>query len=211
MAATSNSEYTIRYARESDVPMILQLVNELATYEHALHEVEATETTLRQTLSFAVDHPPSGSGSRSDSVSDRFTPGYAKTLLICAASTAVSATEGVKDPDPSSLPVAGMALYFHNYSTWRGAPGIYLEDLFVRPAYRRRGFGQALLQALARECVSAGCKRLEWNVLKWNEPSIRFYESEVVGAKMMDEWVGMRVDGERLERLANAKETTEER
>lgn len=91
-----------------------------------------------------------------------------------------------------------------NYSTWRAAPGIYLEDLFVRPTYRKRGFGKALLQALGRECIRLNCKRLEWSVLKWNEPSIKFYESEAIGAKMMVEWSGMRVDGENLEKLAKS-------
>jgi GNAT superfamily N-acetyltransferase len=154
-----------------DVPTILQLINELASYEHALHEVLATESTLRSTLSFPSN--PS--------------KGYAKTLLIT--------------PNGSTR-AAGMALYFHNYSTWHAAPGIYLEDLFVRPDFRGKGYGHALLRELAKECVRLGCKRLEWSVLKWNEPSIKFYESEKVGAKMMSEWAGMRVDGDRLEKLA---------
>lgn len=93
-----------------------------------------------------------------------------------------------------------MALYFTNYSTWRAAPGIYLEDLFIRPAYRKRGYGKRLLGELAREVVGIGGKRLEWSVLKWNEPSIKFYEG--LGAKAMEEWVGMRVDGEGLERMS---------
>ncbi len=104
-----------------------------------------------------------------------------------------------------------MALYFHNYSTWRAAPGIYLEDLFIRPEYRGRGYGTALLRRLARETVEVGGKRLEWSVLKWNEPSIRFYEG--MGARMMSEWVGMRVDGEGLERMAEeeGREVVEDR
>jgi GNAT superfamily N-acetyltransferase len=93
-----------------------------------------------------------------------------------------------------------MALYFYNYSTWRSAPGIYLEDLYVRQSERGKGYGKALLQALARETVKVGGKRLEWSVLKWNEPSLRFYES--IGASRMEEWVGMRVDGVALGRLA---------
>jgi GNAT superfamily N-acetyltransferase len=162
----------------TDVPTILQLINELATYEHALDDVQATEETLRATLSFPSD--PS--------------KGYAKTLLIMPHGSSAG----------GAAVVAGMALYFHNYSTWCGAPGIYLEDLFVRPEFRGKGYGHALLRELARECVRLGCKRLEWSVLKWNEPSIRFYESAKVGAKMMSEWVGMRVDGEGLEKLAAA-------
>ena len=93
-----------------------------------------------------------------------------------------------------------MALYFYNYSTWRARPGIYLEDLYVRQTTRGKGYGKALLVALAREVVAMGGGRLEWSVLKWNEPSIKFYEA--IGATMMSEWVGMRVDGDALGRLA---------
>ena len=177
MAELTASTYTIRYALEADTSVILQLINELASYEEALHEVLATQSTLRSTLSF-----PTSSGS------SNFTPGFAKAILIAPADS------------PESI--AGMALFFHNYSTWRAAPGIFLEDLFVRPAYRKRGYGKALIQALARECVRLNCKRLEWNVLKWNTPSIDFYQSEVIGATRLEDWVGMRVDNEALERLA---------
>jgi GNAT superfamily N-acetyltransferase len=97
-----------------------------------------------------------------------------------------------------------MALYFHNYSTWTSAPGIYLEDLFVRPEYRGKGYGKALLGELAREGLRLGCKRLDWSVLKWNKSAIDFYLSEVVGGKIMDEWEGVRVEKERLEKLAAA-------
>lgn len=93
-----------------------------------------------------------------------------------------------------------MALYFYNYSTWRARPGIYLEDLFVRKSERGRGYGKALLVALAQEVVAMDGGRLEWSVLKWNEPSIKFYEA--IGAKMMSEWVGMRVEGDALIKLA---------
>jgi GNAT superfamily N-acetyltransferase len=98
--------------------------------------------------------------------------------------------------------VAGLALYFYNYSTWHAAPGIYLEDLFIRESERRKGYAGLLLAELAREVVEMEGGRLEWSVLKWNQPSIDFYEGEGVGAKMMSEWVGMRVDGEALVRLA---------
>lgn len=96
-----------------------------------------------------------------------------------------------------------MALFFHNYSTWRAAPGIYLEDLFVRPEYRGRGYGTMLLRELARETERVGGQRLEWSVLKWNEPSLKFYEG--LGAIRMEEWVGMRVDGENLGRMARGE------
>jgi GNAT superfamily N-acetyltransferase len=94
-----------------------------------------------------------------------------------------------------------MALYFFNYSTWRSAPGIYLEDLFVQPAYRGKGYGLALLRRLAAETRKVGGRRLEWSVLTWNEPSIGFYKG--LGAKPMDEWMKMMVEGdEALARLA---------
>ena len=103
---------------------------------------------------------------------------------------------------PEGTP-AGIALYFYNYSTWRARPGIYLEDLFVSSSQRKKGYGRKLLAALAKEVVAMGGGRLEWSVLKWNEPSIKFYES--IGATMMNEWVGMRVDGEGLVKLAGEK------
>ena len=154
----------------SDVPVILQLIQELATYEKAADEVLATHESLLSTLSFPSD--PS--------------KGYAKTFLIIC---------------PEDNTVAGMALYFNNYSTWRAAPGIYLEDLFIRPAYRKRGYGKTLIKELAKETVRIGGQRLEWSVLKWNLPSIEFYEA--LGAIGKEEWMGMRVDGEALTKLGS--------
>src|SRR5215212_1419037 len=97
---------------------------------------------------------------------------------------------------------AGFALFFHNYSTFLAKPGIYLEDLFVRPERRGRGFGKALLAHLARVAVERGCGRLEWSVLDWNEPSIGFYRS--LGARLMDQWTMCRLSGEALKELAGA-------
>ncbi len=94
----------------------------------------------------------------------------------------------------------GFALYFYNFSTWTGKRGIYLEDLYVTPEARGRGAGKALLVALARKTVEEGCRRFEWSVLNWNTPSIEFYES--LGARPMTEWIGYRVDGDALARLA---------
>ena len=96
----------------------------------------------------------------------------------------------------------GFALFFHNFSTFEGRPGIYLEDLFVRPEARGSGLGKALLAHLAKLCVERDCARLEWWVLDWNAPSIGFYQS--LGAKLMDEWTVMRVDGEALKKLAGS-------
>lgn len=102
---------------------------------------------------------------------------------------------------------AGMALYFYNYSTWRSRPGIYLEDLYVSVEHRKKGYGKKLLVELAKEVVAMDGARLEWSVLKWNEPSIKFYES--IGAQAMNEWVGMRVDNQGLDKLAHLLDGTD--
>ena len=97
----------------------------------------------------------------------------------------------------------GFALFFHNFSTFEGKPGVYLEDLFVRPEARGSGLGKALLSRLAVIAVERDCARLEWSVLDWNEPAIGFYKK--LGARLMDEWTVMRVDGTALVQLgANA-------
>ena len=97
---------------------------------------------------------------------------------------------------------AGFALFFHNFSTFLGRPGVYLEDLFVVPELRGHGIGRILLSYLARLAVERGCGRLELCVLDWNEPAIRFYER--LGAKAMDEWTVYRLTGSALEELANS-------
>src|SRR5690606_2181280 len=97
----------------------------------------------------------------------------------------------------------GFALFFHNFSTFEGRPGIYLEDLFVMPEGRALGLGRALLAELARLAVERDCARLEWAVLDWNEPAIGFYRS--LGARPLDDWTVMRVDGEALWRLAGTE------
>jgi GNAT superfamily N-acetyltransferase len=132
---------------------------------------------LAKTLSFADPSNP-----------DQFSQGYAKTLLLT-------------DPDGT---IAGMALYFYNYSTWTGVPGIYLEDLFVKEKYRSKGYGKKLLKELAKETLKVGGKRLEWSCLTWNTPSLNFYQSEAIGAKTKDAWVGLRVEGDKLDKLAQS-------
>jgi GNAT superfamily N-acetyltransferase len=96
---------------------------------------------------------------------------------------------------------AGFALWFLNFSTWEGKPGLYLEDLFVRPEFRGHGIGKALLKRLARIAVDQGCCRYQWQVLDWNTPSIEFYEAH--GAGVLREWLTCRVEGEALQRLAS--------
>jgi len=97
---------------------------------------------------------------------------------------------------------AGFALWFHNFSTFRGRHGIYLEDLFVKPEFRGHGIGKALLANLAKRAVASDCARVEWSVLDWNTPSIDFYKA--LGAVPMDEWTVYRLTGDALHRLAKA-------
>ncbi len=94
----------------------------------------------------------------------------------------------------------GFALFFHNYSTFLARPGIYLEDLYIRPNMRGKGFGKAILKHLAKIATDRHCGRLEWSVLNWNEPAIRFYKS--LGAQPMNEWTVFRVTGDSLKELA---------
>lgn len=95
---------------------------------------------------------------------------------------------------------AGFALYFYDYSTWLGRPGLYLEDVFVNPLMRGRGIGKALLQRLAAIALEKGCARMKWEVLDWNTPAIEFYRS--LGAEFQGEWLNVRLSGEALRRLA---------
>jgi GNAT superfamily N-acetyltransferase len=102
---------------------------------------------------------------------------------------------------------AGFALYFFNYSTWMGQPGIYLEDLFVHPEFRGLGIGKALLKRVAAIAVEKGCERLQWEVLDWNTPAIEFYRA--MGAEFLDEWRNVRVSGEAIQRLASPEKQAE--
>ncbi len=122
-------------------------------------------------------------------------------------STAENLHQALFGPDPKVFAhvvdvdgeIVGISIWFLNYSTWMGTHGIYLEDLYVDPAYRGKGYGVALLKNLAQICVERGYSRLQWWVLDWNEPSINFYKS--LGAVPMDEWTVFRVDGEALTKL----------
>ena len=99
----------------------------------------------------------------------------------------------------------GFALFFHNFSTWTGRRGVYLEDLYVRDSARGRGVGRALLAALARVAIERGCPRLEWVALDWNAPAIGFYSA--IGARRLDDWETFRLDGEAVRKLANLFDT----
>jgi GNAT superfamily N-acetyltransferase len=96
----------------------------------------------------------------------------------------------------------GFALYFHNYSTWRGHAGIHIEDLFVRPEHRGKGIGKALFTHVAAIAVAEGCSRLQWDVLEWNTPAIGFYQQ--MGAQMLMDWRTMRVTGQELQALSKS-------
>lgn len=156
---------SIRPATADDLPLIAQLIRDLAEYERLAHEVRFDDEVLRAKL---------------------FGPRpYAEVVI--------GEIDGAAQ---------GFALFFHNFSTFEGRPGIYLEDLFVRPEARGSGLGKALLSHLAALAVERDCARLEWSVLDWNEPAIGFYKK--LGARLMDEWTVMRVDGQALAQLGAA-------
>jgi len=158
--------FAIRPATAADVPIILELIRALATYERAPNDVTATEDGLSKVL---FGEKPA-----------------AEVLLAFENETAV-----------------GFAVFFHNFSTWLGRPGLYLEDLFVRPEDRGKGYGRALLIHLAKIARNRGCGRMEWAVLDWNEPAIQFYRK--LGAKSMDEWTVFRLTRDGIAKLADAK------
>jgi len=134
--------------------------------------------------------PDAAQATAADLLRDGFGPTPSFHALIAEASPTNDAPQ-----EP-----AGLALYFHNYSTWRGHTGIFLEDLFVRPAFRKRGIGKALIASVAAIAVAEGCSRFEWAVLNWNTPSIDFYRS--LGAQPLSEWTTMRLTGAPLTALA---------
>jgi GNAT superfamily N-acetyltransferase len=123
-----------------------------------------------------------------DILRDGFTPGHEKFKVLIA--------EWDRSP-------AGFAFYFFNYSTWLGKPGLYLEDLFVRPAFRGKGIGKALLAKLAAIALQENCYGMRWQVLDWNTPAIEFYEA--LGGRMMKEWLTVRLMGKPLEQLASTE------
>jgi GNAT superfamily N-acetyltransferase len=174
--------FSIRPATPQDIPTILAFIRELAEYEK---EPEAAVAT-------AADLLRDGFGS---------VPRFHCLIAEVDKSHATDNIERTTDHTPSPT---GFALYFYNYSTWRGHAGIYLEDLFVRPAFRGEGIGKALLSKVAAIAVAEGCPRLEWAVLNWNTPAIDFYRS--VGALPQSEWTTMRLSGEPLNALATASD-----
>ena len=157
------SDLVIRPGTVADVPVILELIRELATYERAPNAVRATEEQLVDVL---------------------FGPRPAAEVVLALE---------------EEMPV-GFAVFFHNFSTWLGQPGLYLEDLFVRPEQRGKGYGWALLVHLAKIARDRGCGRMEWAVLDWNEPAIQFYRR--LGAAPLEEWTVFRLTRDGIAELA---------
>jgi GNAT superfamily N-acetyltransferase len=181
----------VREATPEDVAQMHQMINELAEYEKALEEVIATEHDLMKAL-FGRDLS-SAEYDQHDSIS---AAGMANTPHGQPALYAFV----VDDPEnPDHL--AGMAIWFLNYSTWDGTYGVYLEDLYVRPQYRGKGIGKALMKRLAQVCIENEYSRFQWWVLDWNQPAIEVYRA--MGAKAMDEWTVYRVSGQELIDLAS--------
>jgi GNAT superfamily N-acetyltransferase len=158
--------FTISSATESDVPILLAMIRELAEFEHLAHELEVTADSLRAAL--FGERPVAGA------------------LL--------SRVDGQ---------VAGYAVYYHTFSTFVGRPGIFLDDIYVRPEFRKRGLGRALLEAVAKIGIELGGGRFEWIALRWNENAFRFYRS--LGAKVMDEWALLRMNNREVRNLVTAK------
>jgi GNAT superfamily N-acetyltransferase len=158
-----NRNFAIRPAAIGDVPIILDLIRDLATYERAPHDVTATEEQLTDVL-FGEKQA-------------------AEVLLAFKGDTPI-----------------GFAVFFHNFSTWLGRRGLYLEDLFVRPEHRGKGYGRALLVYLARIARDRHCGRMEWAVLDWNAPAIDFYKK--LGAAPLEEWRIFRLTRDGIAKLA---------
>ena len=154
----------IRPAKREEVGDVLQLIQDLATYEKAPDQVEASRDDLLNTI-------------------------FAKEPRVFCDLVEVDGQ------------IAGMAIWFLNYSTWQAKHGIYLEDLYIKPEFRARGYGKALLKHLAQICDREGYGRLQWWVLDWNSTAIEFYRS--FGAEAMDEWTVYRTSGQALKDLGN--------
>ena len=174
----------IRPATVGDVPEILALIGKLAAYERAADSVVTTVEQLTALLFGGT--------------------GGAPGVAAHTPSGAPAAYAHVIDHPGEGTTLGAIALWFLNTSTWTGTHGVYLEDLYVRPHLRGRGYGTALLQTLAKVCLDRGYRRLEWSVLDWNEPALSFYRS--IGAVAMDEWTVHRLSGEALVALATTSQ-----
>ena len=159
-------DMTIEPVTPDEVPALLELIRELAQFEHLEHELTATVESLNQSF---------------------FEPQAAAGALLARCDGAV----------------AGYAIYFFTFSSFLGRRGIWLEDVYVRPPFRKRGLGRALIEAVARIGVERGCGRFEWTALDWNEPALKFYRG--LGARERKEWVLIRIEPEGLKKLGARK------
>jgi GNAT superfamily N-acetyltransferase len=157
-------EFSINPMTRDEVPLLLDLIRELARFEKLEHEVEATAELLTDSL---------------------FGPKPVAGALMARVGSEL----------------AGYALYFFTFSSFIGRPGIWLEDLYVRPAFRRQGLGRAMIEAVARIGAVRNCGRFEWTALSWNKNALDFYQK--LGAQMMDEWILVRLNSDGLRRIAD--------
>jgi GNAT superfamily N-acetyltransferase len=166
----------LRPALPQDVPQILAFIRDLAAYEREPDAVHATEADLLR---------------------DGFGPTKVFDCLIAdwTEPSAPGSDGATGSPEATTIP-AGFALYFHNYSTWRGHAGIHLEDIYVASSLRGKGIGRALIARVAAIAIEEGCSRLQWDVLEWNTPAIGFYQK--MGAVVQSDWRTMRVTGAAL-------------
>lgn len=160
------TSFTINSALESDVPILLTMICELAEFEHLTHELEVSAASLRAALF----------GEK----------GVAGALIAQA--------DGEH---------AGYAIYYPTFSSFAGRVGIFLEDLYVRPQFRKSGIGRPLLEAVAQISVERGGGRFEWTALRWNENALQFYQK--IGAKVMDEWALLRMDSPQVLKLVSTR------
>jgi len=157
-----SGQFSIRFATLNDIPVILQLIKELASFENLLHMVVADEKLLEEWL---------------------FQKKVAEVII-----------------GEINNMVIGFSLFFHNFSTFLGKPGIYIEDVYVKKEYRHQGYGKSFFRFIAQLARERDCGRMEWSVLNWNESAIRFYQS--LGAKPLDEWTVYRLTSEGIQSLA---------
>jgi len=158
-------QFSIRFANPNDIPVILELIRELASYENLLHMVVADEKLLDEWV---------------------FQKKVAEVIIGELNNT-----------------VVGFSLFFHNFSTFLGKPGIYIEDVYVKKEYRHQGLGKSFFRFIAQLARERGCGRMEWSVLDWNKSAIQFYQS--LGAEPLNEWTFYRLTGEGIQSLAEGK------
>ncbi|KAM6601008.1 hypothetical protein CsatA_020617 [Cannabis sativa] len=201
----------IRLAQPTDVPHIHKLIHQMAVFERLTHLFSATEASLFSTLftsppfqSFTIFILEVSSQPYVEDILHNNNPLYQPKVQVVNLDLPIDDPERVtfrSTGSSSDVVIAGFVLFFPNYSTFLGKPGFYVEDLFVRECYRRKGFGRMLLSAVAKQAVEMGYGRVEWVVLDWNVNAIKFYEE--MGAKILQEWRICRLTGDALQAYGN--------